>query len=352
MNSPFSAEPIRIALAGAGVWVRDAHLPSLLDLPDHFEIVAVYSRTADSAATMAEQASAATGRAVDVVTDFDALLRRDDVEAVDIVLPILVQPKYVEQALASGKHVLSEKPIAPDGEIARSLLTKHEAKDGKGEQVWMVGENYRYEAAYLKAEELIDGGAIGRVLMCDWIIYASIRPGNKYYETGWRNAGNLPGGFLLDGGVHQMAGLRLAMGEAQTVSAFADQFAPDLPPIDTLTASIRFESGALGTFQVTRAADAPGFGSLRIIGTDGSMTVERDRVLLTTYPNGNRSDADGQTEEIAVEGLQGVRNELVALAEAIRHGTPHRNTPQAAAKDLRLIEAMLESAARGEQVRV
>ena len=348
MNSPFSAEPIRLALAGAGVWVRDAHLPSLLDLPSHFEIVAVYSRTANSAAPIAERAGDATGRAVDVVTDFDALLHRDDVEAIDIVLPILAQPGYVERALASGKHVLSEKPIAPESKTARSLLAKYVDK----EQVWMVGENYRYEAAYVKASELIADGVIGRVLMCDWVIYASIRPGNKYYETGWRNAGDLPGGFLLDGGVHQMAGLRLLMGEARAVSAFADQFAPDLPPVDTLTASIHFESGALGTFQVTRAADAPGFGSLRVVGTAGALTVERNRVLLTTYPDGDRRDAGGQTEIIEVEGLQGVRDELVAWAEAIRHGTPHRNTPQAALQDLRLIEAMLESAERGERVRV
>ncbi len=348
MNSSFSAKPVRLALAGAGVWVRDAHLPSLLELPERFEIVAVYSRTADSAAAIAERAGEATGRKVDVVTNFDELLRRGDVEAVDIVLPILAQPEYVERVLASGKHVLSEKPIAPDSETARSLLAKYADK----EQVWMVGENYRYEAAYVKAKELIADGALGRVLMCDWVIYASIRPGNKYYETGWRNAGELPGGFLLDGGVHQMAGLRMAMGEAQSVGAFADQFAPDLPPVDTLTASIRFESGAMGTFQVTRAADAPGFGSLRIVGTEGAMTVERDRVLLTTYPDGDRRDEGGRTEIIEVEGLQGVRNELVAWAEAIRHGTPHRNTPEEALKDLQLIGAMLASASRGERVRV
>ncbi|MCS7070589.1 MAG: Gfo/Idh/MocA family oxidoreductase, partial [Anaerolinea sp.] len=156
--------PISIGIIGAGIFTRDAHLPALRALSDRFQIRAIYSRTR----TNAEARAAEIGGGVAVYDDLDALLARPDLEAVAVVLPIEQLPDAVERALRAGKHVLSEKPIAPDVVTAQRLVDLHARHPA---QVWMVGENWRYEAAFERAAELVTGGAIGRVLTVNWNIH-------------------------------------------------------------------------------------------------------------------------------------------------------------------------------------
>ena len=202
MTSPVPIPRVRLALIGAGIFARDAHLPALNRRQDQFDLVAIYSRTQASAEALAEHwralhSSDVSPAQVETTTDFPALLARSDIEAVDIVLPIPVQAAAVAQALAAGKHVISEKPIAPDRSQALSLLDLHRRHP---EYVWMVAENWRYEAAFVLAAELLRAGAIGRPLLAHWAQYSPMQPGNKYYSTEWRRSGLFAGGLLLDGG--------------------------------------------------------------------------------------------------------------------------------------------------------
>src|SRR5690554_3940609 len=93
--------PIRIAIVGAGIFAHDVHLPAIQSLSDRYELVAVCSRTAESAQKLAD----AAGKPLDITTDYDALLARDDIDAIDVVVTINLLPDFVEKALASGKHV-------------------------------------------------------------------------------------------------------------------------------------------------------------------------------------------------------------------------------------------------------
>ena len=323
-----SSSPLRLALIGAGTFARDAHLPSLLRHPDRFKIVAVYSRTQATA----EALTAILPQPVQTYTELEPLLARTDIEAVDILLPIVPLPAAVRQAWAAGKHVLSEKPIAPTVTTGRALLAEYA---NYPKQVWMVGENWRYEAAFLQAADLIRQEAIGDPLTVHWTIYTPITPTSKYYHTTWRRDGSFPGGFLLDGGIHHLATLRLILGEIVQVSATAKQNSPDLPPLDTMAATLQFANGALGTYLTTFATGAPWPPALYIGGSQGSLRVQRKEIELTR---------GGSTERIECAGFDGVEKELLAFADAMQLGTPHRNTPQEALRDLAVVEALLRSA--------
>jgi predicted dehydrogenase len=270
---------------------------------------------------------------VDATTDLGGLLAREDVAAVDIALPIQVMPDAVAQALAAGKHVVSEKPIAPDVMDGRALLDLHRERP---EQVWMVAENWRYEAAFARAAELVQAGAIGRPIACQWTILTPMTPQNRYYHTAWRRAGDYPGGFLLDGGVHHVAALRRILGEIRMVSAVATQVSPDLPPLDTLSATLHFASGVLGSYLVSYAADAPWKNYLLVTGEAGSLRVKRGVIEL--------AGKDGEVERIDCPIYNGVEDELAAFAHAVRTGASHRNTPVEALRDLAVVEAMLLAA--------
>ncbi len=327
--------PVRVALIGAGAFVRKAHAPSLLELGDAAQIAAVYSRTRASAEIVADSIP----YEVAVHTDLGVLLADERIEAVDIVLPIPALPGVVRQALEAGKHVLSEKPIAPTVAEAKALIAHSRSF---ADQVWMVGENWRYEGAFQAAAEAIRGGRIGRPVFCDVSLQLPIRA--EYQGSSWRNAGGFPGGYLLDGGVHHAAGLRAALGEIESVCALTAANREDLPPADTMGAALRFASGVVGTYMVTYAVGSSlGTDAVHIGGTEGSLRVSRGELVV---------ERDGESERQAFNVLISVREELAAFVAAVRDGAAHRNSPEEALQDLAVVEAMLESARTGGVARV
>ncbi len=326
-------DPIRLALVGAGNFARDAHVPAINALGDRFEIAAVYSRTRATAEALLPSLSGQP----EIYTDLSALLKRAEIEAVDLLLPIGALPTAIDMAFAAGKHVISEKPISPDVMSGRRLIAIHRNHPG---QVWMVAENYRYEPSFRRAGELVRGGSIGRVMVAQWSLYLPTRPGNKYYGTDWRRNNSFPGGFLLDGGVHHVAGLRQVLGEIASVSAEVKQMMDDLPPADTLSAAISFASGVIGNYTVTYTAGAPFPTYLTVIGETGVVRATSHSVILN----------DGQPEDFSAR--KSVNDELAAFADAIRSGQPQVNTALEALKDVAVVEAMLKSGESGCRVEV
>ena len=329
--------PVRIALIGAGTFVRKAHAPSLLELGDAAQIVAVYSRTRASAETVAD----AIPYDVEIYTDVAALLADERVEAVDIVLPIPMLPEVVSQALAAGKHVFSEKPIAQTVAEAQDLIARSRPY---ADQVWMVGENWRYEEAFHTAAQAIAAGRIGQPLFCDLSLQLQVQADSPHVQTTWRNSGEVLGGYLLDGGVHHIAGLRVLLGEIESVCALTAAHRAYLPPADTMSAALRFASGVVGTYLITYAVGSTlGTDAVHIGGTEGSLRVSRGELVLMRGEESER-------QEFNV--LISVREELAAFLAAVRDGAPHRNSPQEALQDLAVVEAMLASAQAGTLQRV
>lgn len=327
--------PIRLALVGAGHFARDVHIPSLQALQGLFTIVGIYSRTQ----ARADELAALIPEPVPTYTELSPLLERADVEAVDILLPIHVMPQVVEQALQAGKHVISEKPIAPDVATGRRLLSSYAAHP---DRVWMVGENWRYEDAFVQAARLVRAGAIGLPVNVHWSLHLPVKPGSKYHQTTWRRSGTFQGGFLLDGGVHHVAALRLILGEIAEVSAVIRQTRSDLPPADTLAATLRFESGVLGTYLANYAVAAPWPPVMFVAGEAGCLHIERGTVELI---QGEKREA------LPCQKFNAARDEFAAFAATIRRGVPHLNSPEEGLRDLAVVEAMLQSAELGRPVR-
>lgn len=334
MDPQCSARPIRLALVGAGIFAKDAHLPSLLRLTEHFRLAAIYSRSATSAAQLTESIP----YPVQIFTDYNALLAAPEIDALDLVLPITAMPPFVIQALASGKHLISEKPIATDLPTAQQLCA---AYTQRASQVWMVAENWRYETAFVQAAALVRAGEIGTPITCHMAAYTPMQ-NSKYANSSWRQTG-FNGGQLLDGGVHHIAALRMIVGEIAAVSAVTRQVSTLMLPVDTMSAHLHFTNGALGTYLVSYAVGAPWAPNLYVVGDQGSLRVLRGEIELTSK---------GATRTIQCAKFDGVEKELVAFADAIRQGSPHLNSPEAALQDLAVLEALLQSAANGRTTSV
>lgn len=327
--------PIRMGLIGAGIYARDAHVPAVKSLGDTYEIAAIYSRTRENAESLAKELP----NEASIYTDVSQLLAREDIEVVDILLPIGMMAAVVEQALKSGKHVISEKPIAPDMATARRLMDARQPG-----QVWMVAENWRYETSFLEAAEVIARGEIGKPVVFHWNLHIPIVPGNKYYATPWRREGGFPGGMILDFGVHHTAAMRLILGEAAQVSALTSKTRDDMADPDTISAILQLESGLIGAYSATASAGTPPgwVDALHVVGDQGALRVNNQMLEVTRGQDSQKRDLP----------RKGVPSELEACARAIRDGEAHRNTPEEALRDVALVEAMLKSAETGCAVAV
>ena len=93
-------------------------------------------------------------------------------------LPILSQPEYIKAALSAGKHVLSEKPIAPTVKDAEELVKWYHSNIDTTKVTWGVAENFRYMNSFDYAQELIQ--KLGRILNFRVKTYALVT-GGKYY---------------------------------------------------------------------------------------------------------------------------------------------------------------------------
>ncbi|ATY62752.1 NAD(P)-binding domain [Cordyceps militaris] len=343
--------PIGVAIIGSGIFVKEQHIPAILQC-ELLSLKAIFSRSLQSAEAAASQlptrpdlyAEDAAGR---TLAD---LLARADISAVVIALPIPAQPAFVRAALAAGKHVLAEKPVAPDVAAARDLIAYAATVGGGAVAATLsVAENQRYFPRFTWALTQTAGRDLGRVTHFAVRVSGLVGKDSKYYNTAWRKTPAFQGGFLLDGGVHFAAGARMLLlrtasgagdeqGRPARVSARTALVRKHLPPADSVAALVTTSGGATGTYQHTVGStiDAYEFdvayerGSVRVC--DGTVTVVVD---------------GGEPVRKEFERTSGVGEEVAAWAAGIRDGKPDpAQSPREALADLEFIEKMIQS---GEQ---
>lgn len=195
-------------------------------------------------------------------TDLAELLARDDVDVVDCVAPNYLHHRVVLAAIAAGKHVYCEKPLALDGAQAREIA--HAAGRG-GVWVGMVF-NYRFVPAVMRARQLAEAGALGEVYSFR-AAYLHSGYQDPLRPMSWRlRREQAGGGALVDLGSHAIDLIRHLLGEFAAVRATACTYikerparkgAAEMEPVtvdDAAWLQARLVSGAVGTIEASRFA--------------------------------------------------------------------------------------------------
>lgn len=281
-------------------------------------------------------------------TDYRELLADPDVDAVSICAPNAVHHPATLAAARHGKHVLCEKPISLNLELAQEMI---DACREAG-VVFMVAHQLRSAGASLKARQLLQAGELGRVTFIrlrqahDWGGASEVR------ESFGRRA-NSGGGTLLDNGVHLMDLAHYFGGNVKEVFARTATLKYDVEVEDIAVANLVFESGALGTIETSWTATGweEGFW---IYGTRGALEYTNrlgKPVLRFSYresPGTSFDETDVALYDFAGEDTRTrhIRNFL----ETVRGLKPNICPGEAGMAAVRLALAAYESAALGMPV--
>ncbi|MDT0396504.1 MULTISPECIES: Gfo/Idh/MocA family oxidoreductase [Streptomyces] len=314
--------PLRIGMVGYA-FMGAAHSQGwrtagrVFDLPLRPEMAVICGRDADAVRAAADRHGWAGTE-----TDWRALVERDDIDLVDICTPGDSHAEIALAALAAGKHVLCEKPLANTVEEAEAMARAAEEATARG-QLAMVGFNYRRVPATALARRMVAEGRLGTLrhvrvaYLQDWLV-------DPEFPLTWRlrreHAGS---GSLGDLGAHivdlaqYLAGERLA-----GVSALTETFVRERPlptgPSSGLNAvsavgtgqvtvddaalfTGRFASGALASFEATRYATGRK-NALRIElnGERGSLAFDLERLNELEYHDGTEPATHGGFRRILV----------------------------------------------------
>jgi predicted dehydrogenase len=191
-----------IGVIGSGNIIENAHLPAYREAG--YRVAAIASRTVDNARGVAER------RGIERVHEtFDALIDDPDVDIVDIAVPPDYQPEIVHKAIAAGKHVLAQKPLAVTYGQAIEMV---EAADTAGVKL-AVNQNGRYDPSINAARQLIADGILGTRLVAAITMHIDM-PWQQYYRD--PKYDKL---MILHMSVHHIDQLRMLFGDPESVVA-------------------------------------------------------------------------------------------------------------------------------------
>ena len=290
----------------------------VFDLPVRSRMVAICGR--DEAKVAA--AAARLGWA-EHVTDWRALIARDDIDVVDVCTPGDSHAEIAMAALAAGKHVLCEKPLANTVDEARAMTTAAEEARSSGIRS-MCGFNYRRVPAVALMRQLVADGRLGAIrhvraaYLQDWIV-------DPQFPLVWRLQRERAGsGALGDIGAHIIDLTQYVTGQRITgVSALTETFVKERPlpvessglsaasaatveygPVTVDDAALfvaRLDGGAVATYEATRFATGRRNGlRVEVNGSLGSVAFDLERLNELEFYDASAPDTEQGFRRILV----------------------------------------------------
>lgn len=145
-------EKLKFAVLGTGFWAQ-FQVGAWGEIPE-VELVALYNRTRSKAQALAERFQVSN-----IYNDATELFAKERLDFVDIITDVDTHFKFVEMAVDAGiKHIICQKPMAPDWETAKRMVEKCRQK---GASLY-IHENFRWQAPLRRFKEIMDSGIIGR----------------------------------------------------------------------------------------------------------------------------------------------------------------------------------------------
>ncbi len=336
---------INLGVIGMGMAFERLHYPALQKMQDKYNIAAI----CDSDGQKVDNWQKTLGlNKEDLFTDYHELLKRNDLDAFLILVPISLNYQITEDVAKIGKAIICEKPLAPDlnqARKARKLPRKYNVPI-------MIAENYRYNEENNIIKELIENEEIGEVhyfIQNRSVNFPEDMLQNNFAAKEWRQHPNYPGGAILDAGIHDIGALHHIFGGVKYVHACGVSEAKEFSPYLVVQSNLIFESGLTGQFTFFSSGkemQRPLIG-LRIFGSKGMIYLE-ERNCGTV----NVAYNDGGSKQIPYQPQQGYQHELLNFYKALNGDETISVTPEQEFGDAMAIFAIVESAKKNTIVKL
>ncbi|EJU14980.1 Putative dehydrogenase [Sphingomonas sp. LH128] len=328
--------PVRWGIIGSGWISTDAIAPALNTIPEAV-VHSVCSRDPERASEFAKEWGARP------YADLDAFLADPDLDAVFVATPNARHPDDVFACARAGKHVLCDKPLAPDGATADRMV----AACAEAGVLLGTGYQMRFHPIHVEMARRVAAGDLGRIIHAH--VHACFR--YPFPPSPWRRTLEGSGGGWATGdlGTHLVDLLLWLLGPVRSVQATMDNQTYGYETEDICSAVLAFEGGTLATLTCSTAVTAPR-SELGLYGESGSLIAEQTIGIGTT----GRLLAGMDLVEQPVDhpAASPYQMELTAFSRAVRGVAPLGVSGRQGADACRVLDAIRRSAREGGRVTV
>ncbi len=327
-----------IGIVGVGN-IADIHAQALIE-SSNAELTSVYSRNEDRERKFAEKYN------ITAYTDWNKFISDINLDCVSICTPNGTHLDYGLKAAEANKHVIVEKPIEVTLARAKKLIAvceKHHVS------LAVIYQN-RFLNKLSNLKEQLDKNILGKLFMGD--AYIKWFRSQQYYDSGaWRGTIELDGGgVLINQAIHTIDLLQWLMGSVESVFAQSGTFTHQLEGEDSVVATIRFKSGAIGVIQASTSVQPAQPRRIEIHGEKGSAIINGDDIELSIEKEDRAVDAKEETQSAGASSpLAGFstkphRRQFEAIVEAISNNKKPPVSGDESMKSLAIVKAIYESA--------
>jgi predicted dehydrogenase len=345
MNNP------TIAIAGAGL-IGQAHIAALLACPS-----AKLCALVDPSSLAQEQAKRI---GVAWFASLGELLAQQRPDGVVLATPNALHLPQALQCIHAGVPSLLEKPIAATVNEAEQIV---QASEQHGVPV-LIGHHRAHSPIMAKAVEVVQSGQLGRVVAVQGS--ATFYKPVEYFEQGpWRS--QLGGGPILLNMIHEVHNLRMLCGEISAVQAIKSHAVRGFAVEDTVAITLRFESGALGTFMLSDTAASaksweqtsqenkayPSYDDedcYTVSGTLGSLSIPTMRMKTYASEEDRSWWKPFAESEIPVQREDPIALQMTHFAQVLQGQCAPRVSARDGLQNLRVTEAIAQAAQSGTTI--
>jgi predicted dehydrogenase len=286
------------------------------------EVIGIASRTLQKAQDFAAAHGIQQG-----FGSYQALLECSDIDAVYVALPTALHYDWARRAMEAGKHVLCEKPLAANGQLAQELADCARQHN----RVLVEGMHIRYSGQLRRQRELVASGEFGRLLRIESCFRAAHA---RMAKDDFRVSFELGGGATLDLGCYAVSCLRYVAGEEpEIVAARSKCFSPQVDR--WMRAYCRFPSGAEGMAEC-------GFRGFYMPRVGVVVTCEKGSIKWGS--RGLVYDKNGKSMEEQIAPTPTLRLQLESFAKSLRGEESDTLSPEDSIQTARVLDAMYKKA--------
>lgn len=335
---------IRLALVGCGR-IAANHFGAIEKHADRVELVDV----CDVSATALEKAVTRTG--ANGHMSLAEMLSATSSDLVILTTPSGLHPEQAIQVAQSGRHVMTEKPMATRWHDGVRMV---KACDAANVRLFVVKQNRRNATLQL-LKRAVENGRFGKIYAVAVNVFWT-RPQAYYDSAKWRGTWEFDGGAFMNQASHYVDLLDWLVGPVESVMAYTATLARNIEVEDSGVAALRWRSGAMGTVNVTMLTYPKNMeGSITILGEKGTVRiggVAVNEVQLWDFVESRPEDAEIANVSYQTTSVYGFGHPLYYdnVIQTLRGEAESETDGREGLKSLELLIAMYLSSRDGKRV--